>query len=107
PTPGAQGGSQKVAGWDRQFVKKLWERVDRGERYDFPTGPMAQERLRDILPALPVDFFTNWRSHPATFCEPPCAPGVGGAIVHSEKIPHKHLSWSLALLTGKDDAQGA
>ena len=67
PTPGAQGGSQKVAGWDRQFVKKLWERVDRGERYDFPTGPMAQERLRDILPALPVDFFQR---HPEQLNRP-------------------------------------
>jgi len=56
-----------VAAWDRQFVKKLWERVDRGERYDFPNGLMAQERLRDILPALSVDFF---RRHPEQLNRP-------------------------------------
>jgi hypothetical protein len=48
-------------------VKKLWERVDRGERYDFPTGLMAQERLRDTLPALSVDFF---RRHPEQLNRP-------------------------------------
>jgi hypothetical protein len=56
-----------VAGWDRQFVKRLWERVDRRERYDFPTGLMAQRRLRDILPALPEDFFQR---HPEQLNKP-------------------------------------
>lgn len=46
-----------VAEWDCGFLKELWERIDRGERYNFPTGPTAQQRLRDILPELPADFF--------------------------------------------------
>ncbi len=55
-----------MAGWDRQFVKKLWGRVDLKTRYNFRTGPMAQDRLRAIL-KLPPDFF---EPHPEQLNKP-------------------------------------